>query len=342
MTRVWFNKTFSSVYGALKLIREGDTTESYRLICSSTNPYAIAPLAAHEAAIEPSGMKGAKYVEWCLGFCREQAIDIFVPGKEAGLIGSRRDEFDAIGTRVMSAAAPAVLDVLHNKAEFYATAIVPTAPSPEFAVFDCVAQFDQAYGRMRAEHPVLCMKPSVSVYGIGFRQILEDRSGFELLMSDDAYRIDLRSLRELLERAGTFRPMLLMPYLAGHEFSVDCVADNGVLICAVARQKPLSVGAGQEIVVRDDIQQACMDLVAQFALNGNVNIQFRDGAQGLRVLEINPRLSGGVAMTSLAGPNLPYLGLVVFDRGPDAVNIPDIEAGLRVGEAAEALKLGLA
>lgn len=339
MTRVWFNKTFSSVYGALNLIRQGDTSETYRLICSSPNPHAIAPLAAHEAALEPSGLKGAEYVDWCLAFCREQHVDIFVPGKEASLVGSRRDAFDAIGTRVMSAAPPAALDLLHNKAEFYATASAPTAPSPEFAVFESLEQFDEAYARMRADHPMLCMKPSVSVYGIGFRKILEDRSGFDLLMAGDAYRIDLRSLRELLERATSFRPMLLMPYLAGHEFSVDCVAEDGVLVCAVARCKPLVAGAGQEIVVREDIQQACTDLVAQFALNGNVNIQFREGDEGLRVLEINPRMSGGIAMASLAGPNLPYLGLAVFDCGRTAVDLPAIDAGLRVGEVTQALRL---
>lgn len=339
MTRVWFNKTFSSVHGALELIRLGDASGSYHLICSSPNPHAIAPLAAHEAAVEPSGLKGTEYVDWCLGFCRDRRVDIFVPGKEASLAGARRGEFDAVGTRVMSAAPPAALDLLHDKAEFYRKALAPTAPAPGFAVFECLEQFDAAYARMRADHPMLCMKPSVSVYGIGFRRILEDRSGFDLLMAGDAYRIDLRSLRELLERAAAFRPMLLMPYLAGHEFSVDCVADGGALVCAVARRKPLSAGAGQEIVLRDDIQQACADLVAQFTLNGNVNIQFREGEQGLHVLEINPRMSGGIAMASLAGPNLPYLGLAVFDRGRDAVEVPALQAGLRVGETTRAVRL---
>jgi len=59
----------------------------------------------------------------------------------------------------------------------------------------------------------------------------------------------------------------------------------------------------------------------------------------LRVLEINPRMSGGIGMACLAGPNLPYLGLVVFDRGRDAACVPAIADGLRVGEMNKAVRL---
>lgn len=339
MNRVWFNKTFSSVHSALTLIRKGDTEGQYRLLCTHPNPHALGPLAADEAAAEPSGLTGEGYVEWCLAFCRERKIDIFVPGKEATLIGRHAQRFLDQGVRVLSAAAPDTLERLHDKARFYAEACAPSAPSPELEVFEDAEAFDAAYERMRMRHEVLCMKPSVSVYGIGFRQISEKKSAFDLMLDGNPYRIDLMSLREMLQRAGHFRPMLLMPFLAGHEFSVDCVALNGELVCAVARRKPLASGEGQTIVVHEDILQACSHLVRQFALNGNVNIQFREGSQGLRILEINPRMAGGIAMACLAGPNLPYLGLVAFDQGRNAVAPGPIEDGLRVAEINQAVRL---
>lgn len=345
MKRVWFNKTFSSVHSALSLIRKGDAEGRYRLICSNSNPHSLGLFAAEESAIEPTGLKGDDYVDWCLEFCREQQIDIFVPGKEATLTARNEAGFLEQGVRVLSAAAPDVLELLHDKARFYAEAAAPSAPSPEVAVFECIESFDAAYARMRETHAVLCMKPSVSVYGIGFRQITESKTAFDLMMDGNPYRIDLASLRNMLERAERFRPMLLMPFLAGHEFSVDCVASKGELVCAVARRKPLSTRSGQTIVVREDIQDACAHLVGQFGLNGNVNIQFREGrSEGegegeLRILEINPRMSGGIAMACLAGPNLPYLGLETFDRGPGAVSLPPIEDGLQVGEINQAVRL---
>jgi len=338
MARVWFNKTFSSVHSVLSLVREGDVEREFRLVCSIPNPHAVALLAADEAAAEPSGLTGGDYIDWCLGFCEEHSIDIFVPGKEASLAARRRQDFLAQGGNILSAAAPDVLDLLHDKEAFYRTANAPTAPSTNFEVFNNFATFEDACRRMRLRYPVLCMKPSVSVYGIGFRQITETKDAIDLLLDGNAYRIDLRSLREMFERAGDFKPMLLMPYLAGHEFSVDCVAHEGKLTVAVARRKSLSAGA-QMIVVRENIQRACAHLVKQFQLNGNVNIQFREGDEGLRVLKINPRRSGGIGMACLAGPNLPYLALATFVHGTSAATVPPVADGLRVGEINKAVKL---
>ena len=130
-----------------------------------------------------------------------------------------------------------------------------------------------------------------------------------------------------------------MEFLSGHEFSVDCVADGGVLRCAVARRKPLRAGHGQIIDPREDIQTACAAIIRQFSLNGYANIQFREGESGLRTLEVNPRMSGGIAMACLAGPNLPYLGVAGFDSGYAALQIPVAVPGLRVGEVTQAVEL---
>ena len=54
MTRVWFNKTFSSVHSALSLIRKGDAEGRYRLLCSHPNPQSLALLAADDAASGPT------------------------------------------------------------------------------------------------------------------------------------------------------------------------------------------------------------------------------------------------------------------------------------------------
>ena len=205
MKRVWFNKTFSSVHSALSLIRKGDAEARYRLLCSHPNPQSLALLAADDAATEPSGLTGEAYVGWCLAFCKEQRVDIFVPGKEATLIGRHAKRFLDQGVRVLSAAAPDTLERLHDKARFYTEACAPSAPSPELEVFEDAETFAAAYARMRERHEVLCMKPSVSVYGIGFRQITERKSAFDLMLDGNPYRIDLVSLREMLQRAGRFR-----------------------------------------------------------------------------------------------------------------------------------------
>ena len=339
MQRVWFNKTFSSVAAAIRLIRQADTAGDYRIVCSSTNAHAPAFLAAHESAVEPSGLKGEAYLDWCLHFCREKGIGIFVPGKEASLVSAAREQFAAQGTRVLCAASQEMLHLLHDKARFYQTVDVKLAPPAAFRVVENVAQFDSAYRELRQVHPQLCIKPSQSVYGLGFSIIDEERSCAQLLLEGAQYHIGLDDLRRGLAAMEGFRTMLVMEYLNGHEYSVDCVSDNGRLVCAIPRKKSMLAGQGQTIDLRDDILESTKQLTAAYGLNGVFNVQFREGRNGLGLLEINPRMSGGIAMACVAGPNLPYLALRGFDCGFDDLPIPAIRAGIRVAELAHATEL---
>lgn len=342
MERIWFNKTFSSVGAAIRLIRQADEAGGvahYRIVCSSTNPHAPAFMAAHESAVEPSGLKGEAYIAWCLDFCRTQSIGIFIPGKEASLVSAAREQFEAQGTRVLCAASQDMLHLLHDKARFYQTVDAALTPPAAFRVVETAEEFDAAYSALRKDHAQLCIKPSVSVYGLGFSVLDEKRSSAQLLLEGVQYHIGLDDLRRGFASMGRFRPMLVMEYLHGHEFSVDCVGDNGRLVCAVPRKKSLLVGQGQSIDMRDDILESTRQLTAAYGLNGVFNVQFREGQNGLGLLEINPRMSGGIAMACLAGPNLPYLALAGFDRGFDSLPIPAIRSGIRVAEIAYATEL---
>jgi biotin carboxylase len=339
MQRVWFNKTYSSVGTAIQLIREADLAGHYELICSNTNAHAGAFLAAHEHAIEPAGVNGDAYLDWCLAFCREQRIAIFWPGKEAGLMASNKSRFEQQGTRVLSVATRETLALMHDKARFCAGLDLPIAPPAQFRAVETIAQYDDAYEELRPLHRTLCIKPSESVYGLGFAILDEARSGAQLLLAGALYHINAQELRTGLAQMEQFKPLLLMEYLDGHEYSADCVADDGVLICAVPRKKPHVGGQGQLIDLRDDIVQACTQLARNYRLNGIFNIQFREGKNGLALLEINPRMSGGIGMACAAGPNLPYIALRGFDCGFAGVEVPAISNGMRVGELALAVEL---
>lgn len=334
--RVWFNKTFSSVHSALRLIRAGDSHCRYEIIASSPNPHALVELAADRFMLEPKNLIGSEYIEWCLRFCVEESISIFLPGKEATLLSENREIFESSGVRLLLASDKRNLDMINNKQLFYESVRCDVAPPAKWQVCSTLAEFDKAFYELSEQHLALCIKPAVSVYGIGFRRIRKDRTAFQLFSSGSDYQIDLQSLRTMLGEVGSFNPLLVMEYLDGNEYSVDCIADFGTLKCAVSRKKPLRIGEGQEIVNRTDIHQACEQIVTQFQLNGIVNIQFREGRDGLSVLEVNPRMSGGIAMACLAGPNLPYLGLVGFDQGYHNLLIDPIKFGIRVGETNQA------
>jgi carbamoylphosphate synthase large subunit len=332
MTRVWFNKTFSSIHIALRLIREMDKYGRYEVICSSTNCHAISRLSADQFFVEPSSLSPDEYREWCLSFAKDKNIQIFIPGKEAALLIGDKERFAQIGTRILGAASPAALDILHDKARFYAEMASSIAPPAKWRQIDTPVDFDDAYTELSGSETGLCIKPAVSVYGIGFRRISTIKTAFQIMMEGGDHHIPYDDLRLMLSKADRFPKMLLMEYLDGHEYSVDCLCDYGRLVCAVSRKKPLRAGEGQLITLRDEVVLACREISAQFCLNGFINIQFREGRSGLCVLEVNPRMSGGIGMACLAGVNLPYFGVAGFDHGYDQILIPPVLDGLRVGE----------
>jgi len=330
--RVWFNRTFSSVYAAIELIREADVDGRFHIIYSNANPHATAGRVAHEFHEEPTGMDTDTYIQWCLDFCREHKVDIFIPGKESTTLAGKHALFEAQGTRVLSAGTPAALELIHDKARFYAETDLPGAQVADFRIFENVAQFDAAYAELRQLHPKLCVKPSHSVFGLGFAILDEERSSAALLLAGAEYHIGLADMRRGLAELGEFRTMLLMEYLDGHEFSVDCVGDNGRLVAAVARKKPKKAGRGQLIDMRQDIMDATAKLTRDYGLNGCFNVQFREGGEQLRLLEINPRMSGGIGMACVAGPKLPWIALKGFADGFDTVTVPPVRNGIRVAE----------
>jgi biotin carboxylase len=337
--RVWYNRTFSSVYAAIGLIREADTAGRFTIIHSNANRHTPAARLAHEFYSEPTGLEPAAYVDWCLEFCRRQRIDIFVPGREATSLAAHHARFLEIGTRVLSAATPQKLQLIHDKAGFYAETHLPQAPVAEFRRFENIAQFDAAWAELRPRHAKLCLKPSRGIYGIGFAVIDEERSAAALLLGGVEYHIGYQDLRRGLAEMGDFRTMLLMEYLDGHEYSVDCVGDHGRLVSAVARRKLAQAGSGQLIDMRPEIIEATTRLAADYGLNGIFNVQFRESAGKPRLLEINPRMSGGIGMACAAGPNLPWIALKGFADGFDTVEVAPVRNGMRVTEVSDAMEL---
>ncbi|NEX21040.1 ATP-grasp domain-containing protein [Thiorhodococcus mannitoliphagus] len=332
MTRVWLNRAFSSVRAVLDLVRQGDQAGEYQLVCSHPRPSFPGFLSAHEHAIEPNGLDESEYVQFCLDFCCERSIDVLWPGQSAQAIVAERERFAELGVRVLAVASPETLDLLEDKARFYAEARRFSIPPPESLTFDTAADFEACYTQLRSDHDLLCIKPSVGINGAGFRIIDEHRGSLELLLQNAIHSIHLAGLQAALAAADRFQPMLLMEHLSGPEYSVDCVADGRRVLALVQRQKPAASAYGQLLVSIPAIEQAVREMTEAFGLCGLFNVQFREGRDGIRLLEINARVSGGIGYTGVAGVNLPYLALKGWTQGFGALETTATQAGARVLE----------
>jgi hypothetical protein len=263
-------------------------------------------------------------------FCRQHNIQIFWPGKAAALISKHHGLFQAIGVQVLSVADFDTLSLLHNKADFYSDLNVEVAQTMDFiAVYDR-DEFDAAVTKLSEKHQRLCVKPAESVFGLGFRVLDTQRDSITQLLSGVEYQIPMQELRQGMTNTPQFPTLLVMEHLAGPEWSVDCAGRHGDLLCAVQRKKSQLAGGGQTIDNNAEIDGMVTRLTAQYRLNGLFNIQFKEGANGVRLLEINPRPSGGFGMACLSGANLAQIALRTI-KGK-TFQPPTIRYGLRVTE----------
>lgn len=332
--RIWFNKTFSSIHSVLRNLRQTDTEGDLTLVFSHEHRYAPGMAVADEIYIEPAELIGTDYLDWAIDFCRRYRIDLFWPGKEAALIAEHHARFMSQGTRVVSVADRSVLALLNDKAAFYADLDHKVAALPESVSVNTFDEFDSAVATLRRRHERLCVKPAVSVFGLGFRVLDEARPSIAHLLKGVDYQISSSELRFGMAQAPLFDTLLVMEYLSGHEWSVDCAAFQGRLWCAVQRKKPRIAGHGQIIDNHPEIAGMVERLTAHYGLNGLFNIQFKEGLDGPRLLEINARPSGGFGMACLSGANLAKIALQAInnENPPRELESTAIAYGMRVGE----------
>jgi hypothetical protein len=255
---------------------------------------------------------------------------LFWPGKEAALISKNQQIFQSNGIAVMAVADDETLTLLNNKADFYASLRPDVAKTMEFIAVNNRADFDTAVAALSARQEKICVKPAISVYGLGFRILDTQRDSITQILKGVEYQIPLQELRQGMNNTSQFETLLVMEHLGGHEWSVDCAGKQGKLLCSVQRKKSLLAGHGQTIDDNSAIMGMVEKLTAHYRLNGIYNIQFKEGIHGPRLLEINPRPSGGFGMACLAGANLAQIALQGF-KG-ESFDHPSICYGLKVTE----------
>ena len=98
MARVWMNHWFSTAYNIINLIR--DVIPGVEIIGSNEHPYSPIMNVCDEWYQEPV-LKGEQYVSFCLDFCREHGVELFMPRREMVSISKYKERFSDAGIKVM-------------------------------------------------------------------------------------------------------------------------------------------------------------------------------------------------------------------------------------------------
>ena len=138
---------------------------------------------------------------------------------------------------------------------------------------------------------------------------------------------------ETLHEAALGRSELIVQEAVdGTEFTVDCfAAEPGRVVAAVPRER-IAIKAGVSVKGRTyhhpGIETIASEVVAKTGISGPANVQGmlrEDGS--FSIIEMNPRFSGTLALTTAAGINFASLLLDQFEGKP----LPDLRGRHRAG-----------
>lgn len=344
--RVLLTRGFSTVRAALDLVHQAMQPGEFHLAASYSTPHTPLRLAADSFYLEPAPTVATPYADWLLALCVAQEFSLVWPQSQWSLLLEQRRRFSQAGVRLLLPCPDAAtLAELQDKAQAGTRLVTVGVPLPLSFPFATRAEFIAAQAALSEQGRRTCVKPTHSVYGLGFRLIDEGKSPLERFLANDYFAISAAEFGRLLDLAQNQRPFLAMEYLAGDEYSIDCLAEQGRLLRAVIRRKPAdSHWRWQAIETNPVAWDIAARVIAAFQLDGLVNVQTRerihaDGRREQCFLEANPRMSGGIFLSCQSGLNLPYWYLRRAAGTAEASAIPWPESGLRVAKIEQAVTL---
>jgi biotin carboxylase len=241
-------------------------------------------------------------IDWVIETALEHRIQVILAGRIGSQYEAARERFEAAGLRLVTGGmSMETFDKVDDKSQFTAEAErAGLACTPAITVTNA-QELAAAYEVLSAQGEV-CIKPVVGIYGQGFWRFKADVDPFRCLQNPDAREIDFDTYLKIYRSGAERAPMLVMPYLAGSECSVDMVCEAGTPVAFVGRRKQ---GVHQTFERESAAVELALKAAAHFKCDGLVNVQTRDDLEGVPyLLEINPRYSGGIGYTRATGVNL--------------------------------------
>lgn len=314
--KLWFNRWFTTVSHYIEMIRENPDNRKFSIYGTHPNKDALYLQYCDFAFVEPD-ISGNEYIEFCLDFCQVHQIDIFIPRKENILISKRLAEFTAIGVKVLVCPNAELMEIMDDKAAAYDAILKKkqegkeTFTIPDYYTVKNVEEFNYAYRNLKKNGHNVCFKPSVGEGANGFRVIKEQMESVnQLFYGGIGFRIPYKYACEILGQQESFPELMVMEFLEGTEYSIDCLATSDNLLTAIPRMK--GEGRVRELIDHRELIQLAHAFHKEFPLPYAFNIQVKYNNGEAKLLEINPRMSGGMHISCLSGINIPYLAIKIL------------------------------
>lgn len=282
-------------YGALRSLRQG--TEPFQLIGTSIYTDSVAQAFCDIFELAPSTATDG-YLDWLLATIRKHRVDLLIPSIEIDVYAwnEHRDAIAAAGATLLLNSAD-LIRLCQDKWQFF---LALEKQAPAFAI---PTRLDGSFDELTA------------AFGLPF--LLKPRSGFA---SKGIVRVENAATFEA-HRARMGSVLMAQPIVGTveEEYTIGAFFDTSHALCCdiVLKRKLSPEGFTQsaEVASLPHARQALTEIGSALHAVGPTNFQFRVHQGGLKLLEINPRLSSTTSIRTAFGYNESLMSVAYFLDG---------------------------
>ncbi|NQT71760.1 MAG: ATP-grasp domain-containing protein [Chloroflexi bacterium] len=257
-----------------------------------------------------------EYLDLVLDICSKESIDVYYAlGEEEAIAAvQRKNEFNTVGTAIISPGTPEMVTIATNKCRWHDYLASRGIAHADYRNIYVVNEIEEAIHSLGYPYHDVFVKPAIAKGGRGARIITSknlseeyytDRSG-EPKMSLNAF-IELLSP---FKDSGKFLPILAMEYLPGTYYSVDVLSENGkphYVIPKIRIQGTASNTTVGQVSLDSAVIELATDICRVFDFSYLQNYEMKVNNKGEIIpYDINPRGGASVALCAGAGANIAY------------------------------------
>ena len=176
----------------------------FYVIGTNEFPYAGYQVHCDEFYTEPV-LDEAAYVRFALDFCKDHAIDVFMPRRRLMAISRHKPEFEALGVKVLIDDYDKV-ELLNCKTRAYEAFADAGLNVPDYEVVTDAEGFQAAYERLSQKFEKICFKFERDEGGKSYRLIDNVKKGYAALFKKQTTRMSYEDAVAALQEASTEIP----------------------------------------------------------------------------------------------------------------------------------------
>jgi len=311
--------TSSGALGAtsyINCLKNNYQNRKIRVVCADTVDQPIMHYKADSFHLLPKG-NSKKYINSLIKLCKKEKIHVVILCSWSEVFTTSKN-LDLLNSQKIFPNVPhfSIIKKMRNKFFVFKLLKENKIPVPNFYLVHNKGEFVKALDSLNYPNNPVCFKPSeysASGGSKGFRILRKENSIKDIILNQKpgSLEIDFDTTLKIFSKKNL--EMLVMEYLPGNEYSIHVLAKNGKLLYVSSFLKKRAIhGHSLESIIEEKkiFNDIAEKIVQVMNYSFNMNIQFKLSKNGKpKVIEINPRIGGGISLPVVAGINFPYLAV---------------------------------